>query len=207
MGQLGTNCYLVEDGGEVGIIDPGDAGDFIIRKITDLESKPVWIMATHGHFDHIMAASELALAYQIPFYIHPQDEFLLSRAKESAEYFTGVSADPILVKPEFLSEDKKISLGNINFEIIETPGHTPGGVCLYSQKGNILFCGDLVFFGGGVGRTDFKYSSEEDLHQSIEKILKLPEETVVYPGHGEKTSIEELKHILGSKKLARSEFL
>lgn len=199
VGQVGTNCYLVEDNGEVAVVDPGDSGDFIIRKIQDMEVKPVWMATTHGHFDHLLAVTELALTLKIPFYLNSKDKFLLERAKETAEYFLGIPADPVLVEPKSFP-DEGLYVGKVNFEVIETPGHTPGSICLYSKKEKVLFCGDLIFAGGGVGRTDFKYCSEKDLNDSVKKILKLPEETIVYPGHGEKTTIK------GSKKLARSEF-
>lgn len=199
VGQMGTNCYLIEDNGEVGVVDPGDSGDFIIRKIQDMEAKPVWVAATHGHFDHVLAVSELALTLKIPFYLNSKDKFLLEKAKETAEYFLGIPTDPILVEPQDFPSSS-LDVGNVDFTVIETPGHTPGSVCLYSKKEKVLFCGDLIFAGGGVGRTDFKYCSEKDLNDSVKKILKLPEETIVYSGHGEATTIK------GSKKLARSEF-
>ncbi|MCL5784932.1 MAG: MBL fold metallo-hydrolase [Patescibacteria group bacterium] len=193
VGSLATNCYLVESKGEVGIIDPGDAGDFIIQKIEDLKSKPVWIAATHGHFDHVLAISEIALTYEIPFYLHPKDEFLLKRATESAEYFTGVQTDPVLVAPQPFPKSKKLRVGKLELEVIEIPGHTPGGVGFYCPKEKALFSGDLIFAGGGVGRTDFNYASEEELLYSINRILKLPPETVVYPGHGGNFTLDKLR--------------
>lgn len=196
VGSLGTNCYLVESGGEIGIIDPGDDADFIIRKIQDTGLTPVWVACTHGHFDHVLAVSELALAFEIPFYLHPEDEFLLKRAKETSEYFLGVSADPILITPKPLKMGMKLEVGEEFLEVLETPGHTPGGVSLYSKKDKALFCGDLVFAHGGVGRTDFKYASEEELEASIKKVLKMPEDILVYPGHGDEVTITELKRDL-----------
>jgi len=193
VGSLGTNCYLVESGDQVGIIDPGDDADFIVRKIQDLGAAPAWIACTHGHFDHVLAVSELALGFKIPFYLGKKDEFLLQRAKETSEYFLGVSADPVLVTPEDLKSGDFLTIGEEALEVIDTPGHTPGSVSLYSKKDEFLICGDLVFAHGGVGRTDFKYASEEDLEDSIKKILELPEETMVYPGHGDEATIRELK--------------
>lgn len=196
VGQLRTNCYLVEDEGEVGIIDPGDDGDYILRKMEDLKAKPVWIVATHGHFDHVLGISEIVLATNIPFYLNPKDNFLLQRAKKSAEHFTKTYADPMLVKPLPLSQTSKISVGRENFQVIETPGHTPGGISFYCKKEKVLFPGDLIFARGAVGRTDFEYASFENLTKSIKKVLKLPEETVVYPGHGESTTIGKIKNEL-----------
>ena len=193
VGQLQTNCYLIEDSGEVGIVDPGDDGDFIMRQIMDLGAKPVWIVLTHGHFDHVLAVTELILAYNIPVFLHPKDKFLLKEAKRSAEYFLGVEADPILADCEPLSEGTELAVGKDKLKVLEAPGHTPGGVCLYNREEKILFCGDLMFEGGGVGRTDFSYCSTEDLEKSIERMLKLPEDTVVYPGHGDKTTVKKTR--------------
>lgn len=191
VGQMGTNCYLVESNGEVGIIDPGDDGEYIIEQIEKEEWKPVWVLATHGHFDHVLAVTELCLTYKIPFYINPKDKFLLERTEETALYFAQFLVEPVAVEPEPCG--KILTLGKENFEVIESPGHTPGGICLYNKKRKALLCGDLVFAGGGVGRTDFKYSSEEDLVDSIMEIIKLPDDVVIYPGHGETLLVKDLK--------------
>lgn len=193
VGQMGTNCYLVESGEEVGIVDPGDDGEYIIEKIEASGKKPLWVTATHGHFDHVLCVSEVALTYNIPFYISPKDNFLLKQAPGSAEYFTGVKADPLLVEPFPFPEQGTVRVGEERLEIIETPGHTPGGVCFYSRKYKSLIGGDLLFAGGGIGRTDFRYSSVVDLEKSIKKVLKLPENTIVFPGHGEETTVGDLK--------------
>ncbi|MDO8638666.1 MAG: MBL fold metallo-hydrolase [Candidatus Daviesbacteria bacterium] len=191
VGQMGTNCYLIESDGEIGIIDPGDDGDFIIRKIIDLGAKPVWVVATHGHFDHVLAVSEICLSLDIPFYLNPQDNFLLEKTQDSAEYFLKIDVDPILIKPLPLSpaSQARLGVGKEEFQVIETPGHSPGGICLYNKKEKVLFSGDLIFARGLVGRTDFKYCSKENLQKSIKKILKLPEDVALYPGHGEESTI------------------
>lgn len=193
VGSLKTNCYFVSQDNEVGIIDPGDDADFVIRTIQTSGEKPVWIAATHGHFDHVLAASELSLAFNIPFYINPEDKFLLDRAKESAEHFLGIYADPVLVETRDLKERMRLKIGDEFLEVIETPGHTPGGISLYSRKNKILFCGDLIFDRGTVGRTDFKYASAKDLENSIKKVMKLPGNTVIYPGHSDPTTVSSHK--------------
>lgn len=191
VGQFGTNCYLVESNGQVGIIDPGDDGEYIIDQIEKNGWKVAWVVATHGHFDHVLAVTELALTYKVPFYSNPKDKFLLKRADETAAYFIHFNVEPVAVDSEPFG--KTLSLGKEKFEIMDMPGHTPGGVCLYNKKNNVMFGGDLVFAGGGVGRTDFKYSSNENLLDSIMELLKLPEETVIYPGHGESLHVKDLK--------------
>jgi len=194
-GQLQTNCYLVYDNqaSDVIIIDPGDDADFITRIISDLSKKPSKIIATHGHFDHVLAVTELKLAYDIPFLIHKDDEFLLKRLQSTAKHFLGVKTDPTPLVDKNLKEGDKIKVGKHILKVVETPGHTPGGISLYCKKAKILFAGDTIFEKGGVGRTDFVYANNNQLMESIQKLLKLPEETVVYTGHGGKTTIKEAK--------------
>lgn len=193
VGQLQTNCYLVWPhsakalrGKDAIIIDPGDDADFIIRKIQDFGLKPALIVATHGHFDHALAIIELRLAFKIPFLIHQADLFLLRRLQETTRYFTGTETDPILPPDKFVKEGDLIKFGKEKLKVIETPGHTPGSICLY-QKG-ILFSGDTLF-AQGIGRTDFSYASLKKLKNSLKKLFQLPKKTVVYPGHGSKTRL------------------
>lgn len=211
VGQLQANCYLVwdEKTSQAIIIDPGDDGDFIIRRIQDFNLEPKLVIATHGHFDHVLAVTELKLAFNIPFLIHRADLFLLNRAPRTAQFFTGVKSDPSLPADKFIKEGDIIKFGKESLKVIETPGHTPGSICLYQKRDTvhprggvapaahlggegILFSGDTLF-AQGVGRTDFKYASKEQLEKSIEKLLKLPPETLVYPGHEETEIIEEIQ--------------
>lgn len=192
VGSLQTNCYLYwdEKSQKAIIIDPGDDGDFIAQKILSLKLKPLLIIATHGHFDHILAVTELKLAFNIPFLINRADLFLLNRASRTAQFFIGVKPDPSLPADRFIKEGDIVKFGKEGLKVIETPGHTPGGISLY--KKGILFSGDTIF-SDGYGRTDFSYASRSDLEKSIKKILKLPPETIIYPGHGQETSVEEAK--------------
>jgi len=185
VGQLQTNCYLIVDKSsrDALIVDPGDDADYIIRIISDHQCKPVKIIATHGHFDHILAAAELKLAFKIPFYIRGEDNFLVDRMKTSADHFLGITTSEPAKVDGFLKS--KVTWGKSTMEIIHTPGHTPGSISLYSKEEKILFCGDLLFAGRSVGRTDFAYSSQKDLEKSLKRVFQLPGETEVYPGHGE----------------------
>ncbi len=194
-GQLQTNCYIVFDKEFSGaiVIDPGDDADYITRILTDLNKKPFKIVATHGHFDHVLAVTELKLAYDIPFLIHKSDEFLLKRLQSTAKHFLGVKTDPAPLVDKYLKEGDEIKIGKYILKVIETPGHTPGGISFYCKKAKVLFAGDTIFEKGGVGRTDFVYANNSHLMKSIRKLLKLPEETVVYTGHGGKTTIKEVK--------------
>jgi glyoxylase-like metal-dependent hydrolase (beta-lactamase superfamily II) len=175
---MATNCYIA--GGM--IVDPGDDAEYIISHLT---VKPTMIVATHGHFDHIMAAYALQRAYNIPFYIHEDDIFLLGRMQSSAKHFLGLKeVDP----PPVPSKIKDLPF-------IHTPGHTPGSVCLYFKEDNVLFSGDTIFAGGAVGRTDFSYSDKTALTRSVQIILSLPQDTRILPGHGEQTTVrEEMVH-------------
>ncbi len=193
VGQMQENCYLVYDSKslEVMIIDPGDDADYIERIIADNKLKPTEIIATHGHFDHIMAVTELKLAYGIPFAIHKNDEFLVKNMQSSAKHFLGIITDPPPAIDEFLDTKSLIKIGDYQLEIIETPGHTPGSCCFYSKAENILFAGDLLFADGGVGRSDFSYSNGEELQISLKKIFKLSPETIIYSGHGRSSTLKE----------------
>lgn len=190
VGQMQSNCYLVidEKSQEAIIIDPGDDGDFIIRRIQDEGVKPSLIVTTHGHFDHVMAATELKLAFKIPFYIHENDQSILNRHQATARYFLGVNVDPPPQVDHYLKEGDIVHVGKEKLTVMETPGHTPGSICFYSAPN--LFCGDLLFADGGVGRTDLSGGNQQLLYKSIkEKIFTLPDKTIIYPGHGEPTTV------------------
>jgi len=193
VGQLQTNCYLVWDklSGKGVIIDPGDDADLILNRLRDLEIKPLFILATHGHFDHVLAVLELKLALKIPFLIYQKDLFLLKKAAVSADYFTGNREAFLPLPDQYLREKEIIVFGNSQLEVKELPGHTPGGVIFLGDK--IVFSGDSLFYQG-IGRTDLSYSSSHDLLNGIKnKLFTLPQETIFYPGHGEETTIGEEK--------------
>ena len=195
LGQLQTNCYLLIHDNECIIVDPADEAGFLLEELQRKKLKPVALIATHGHFDHILAVGEIQMSFEIPFYIHQDDLFLVKRLNETVIHFLGYN--PHALQPKNIRDlrIKESRIKNFKFEIIFTPGHTPGGVCFYFEKENIVFTGDTLF-KEGIGRYDFSYSSYSDLQSSLKKLLHLPKETVVYPGHGEKTEIKnEMKKI------------
>lgn len=196
VGKLKANCYLVFEEGkrEAIIIDPGDEPELIINRISELEIKPKYIIATHGHFDHLTAVNELKAAFKIPFLMHQADEELLKWMRKSAIYFTNADPGPSPTIDKYLG--RKLSIFKHQFSVIETPGHTPGGVCFYNKKEGILFSGDTIFAGGMTGRWDFPYSNKAQLMKSVTKLIKLPSDTMVYPGHGEKTTIGKERRLL-----------
>ncbi len=178
VGELQTNCYLVwNKSQDCLIIDPGDEADFITEEIINLKLKPQAILLTHGHYDHCLACLELKLNFNIPIYLDEKDNFLYQNASKSAEHWSATKA---FKQPLTTPLPKEIKLGEELIKVISTPGHTPGSVCFYAAPH--LIVGDTIF-EDGVGRTDFSYSSASDLQKSINLIMSLPEDTLIYPGH------------------------
>lgn len=192
VGQMKANCYLLIDtkSQDCIVIDPGDDTEYIKTIVLHNNLLPKKIIVTHGHVDHVMAVWELCATWQIPFWASKKDEFLINNMSRSAQHWLGFDPGPIPVVNKDLGRQKEISFEKHFFKIIQTPGHTPGSVCLYLEKENIIFVGDLIFAGGGVGRTDFSYSNKNELDKSVEKILQLPPQTIFYPGHGESDTLE-----------------
>jgi hydroxyacylglutathione hydrolase len=192
LGQLETNCYLVwdEETKEGLVIDPADDGVGISEEIENKGIKLVGVVMTHGHFDHCLAALDLKLIYNVPIYLDSKDKFLLDRQDETAKFFLKMEMQiPNLVKiDKDLEVIAEINFGENKLEVIKTPGHTPGSVCLYSKEDNLLFSGDTLFKDSR-GRTDFKYGSTKKIYESLHKLMELPEETEVLSGHGEPTTI------------------
>jgi len=198
LGQLETNCYLVwDEKTKKGIvIDPADDGIGISEEIMAEGIELVGVVMTHGHFDHSLAALDLKLIYNVPIYLDSKDKFLLDRQDETAKYFLKMDIKtPNIVKD--LEEITEINFGESKLEVIKTPGHTPGSVCLFNLPHSlfdkrevkpILFSGDTLFKGLR-GRTDFKYGSTKKIYESLHKLIELPEETEVLSGHGEPTTI------------------
>jgi hydroxyacylglutathione hydrolase len=203
-GRAPGKLFLLEQGREALLIDPADDASFILEEIQRRNLTLVGMLATHGHFDHIMAVGEIQMAYagvethcnaSLPLYIHPKDQFLIDRLESTAEHFLGYK--PIIIKPKtiaYLSTDK-LQVSSYKLQVVSTPGHTPGSVCFYFPDEQVVFTGDTLF-AGAVGRTDLSYSSKSDLRNSLKTLFALPEETVVYPGHGEETYVGEEKGIL-----------
>lgn len=196
LGELQANCYLLENEGKAIIIDPADDGSFLLEEVLRKNLELVALLATHGHFDHVMAVGEIQMSFAVPFYLHKKDQFLIDRLESTAERFLGHKA--ILLPPNSITH---LSVGQLEifpfkFQVLFTPGHTPGGVSFYFPEEPALFTGDTLF-AGAVGRTDLSYSNKKDLWDSLRMILAFPEETTIYPGHGESTYIGQEKTVLG----------
>lgn len=190
LGQMQTNCYLLINNNYCLIVDPGDEADFILEQLQRQKLIPLGIIATHGHFDHLMAVGEIQASFKIPLYIFKEDLFLVERLNETAEYFLGRSPKILLPKDIKYFKVGELKINNFKFKIILTPGHTPGSCSLYFKDEKVIFTGDTLF-KQGIGRYDFSYSSKQELKTSLEKIFLLPKKTIVYPGHGEITTIGE----------------
>ncbi len=191
LGELQANCYFLIQDKDCVIIDPGDSADFILEEVSRNNLKVKAIIATHGHFDHVMAVGELQASFDAPFYISSKDQFLLDRVAETAKHFLGHTPIVIPIKASKDITAGKFQISNFKFQIFHTPGHTPGSVCLYNKDEGVLFTGDTLF-KDGIGRYDFSYSNKKELLTSINQLIEvLPEETLVYPGHGDPTTLGE----------------
>lgn len=187
VGMLSTNCYLASCSvtKEVLIVDPGldlvSEAQAIVDYMSEVELTPRCIINTHGHQDHIKGNVFFQNRFNIPVCIHSLDEHAIA----------GLGADShapnILLK-----EGSKIECGQETLTILHTPGHTPGSICLLGER--ILFSGDTLF-AGGIGRTDFPGGSGSDMRLSLQRLIELPNYLMVYPGHGETTTIGEEKRI------------
>lgn len=192
VGDLQVNCYILadEETKEALVIDPGDEAHKIWKVIEKSNFQLKNILLTHGHADHIGALTELKSKTSSTVLIHKNDAEMLSDASLN---FSSLYGFPITTVPadDFLSENQKIYCGKIILEVLHTPGHSAGGICLKGE--GFVFTGDTLFTGS-VGRTDFPGSSFRQLFESIaNKLLVLPPETVIFPGHGPSSTIGEEK--------------
>ena len=183
VGGFEVNCSILSENGKAWIVDPGQEAD----RITDLLAKkglePAAILLTHGHFDHIGAIPGLLAKFpDLPVYVHEKDVLMIGHPLNQ-------------LPPEYTSFAKPRNLATLDnlegldgLEILETPGHTPGGVCYYFPKDKLLLSGDTLF-AGSVGRTDLPGGDMATLMDSLQKLTALPDDTLVIPGHGMHTRI------------------
>jgi len=194
VGMFEENCYLYAcpKTREAAIIDPGDEAQRILETIQEHKLIPKYIINTHGHIDHICAIDEVSEVYPVPLAIHPADLPMYTDERNAQMY--GRTAPLVKRKPDILlKEGDQITFGTLTLEILHTPGHTPGGICLVSQP-HCVFSGDTLFYRG-IGRTDFVGGDYAQIEQSIRhKLYTLDDNLVVFPGHGEPTTIAEEKH-------------
>jgi hydroxyacylglutathione hydrolase len=192
LGGYQTNCYVLRQNDAAQdclIIDPGLEADELIEFIGEQKLQPLAVVLTHGHIDHIAGVSILRNRFpEIKLYIHKLDANMLSEPVNNLSTMTGVG---FTTEPEDVSlhDGDEIDLVGVKLLVLHTPGHTPGGISLYSKEAGIVFVGDTLF-ADSIGRTDFPGGSMSQLLNSVRlKLFTLPEKTEVYPGHGPATTI------------------
>lgn len=188
-GPFATNAYVVgcPATGNAAIVDPGvDSAENVISALSGHQLTPTKIILTHSHWDHIGDVAVLKEKYNIPVLIHRLDAPNL--AEPGSDGLPMWYAIRGVVADEYIEEGDKIPVGDLLFEVIHTPGHTPGGVCLYCEKENVLLSGDTLF-KQSIGNISFPTSNPDDMWLSLKKLEKISAQTRVYPGHGPSTTI------------------
>ncbi len=176
LGLLSANCYLLWDGPDAVVIDPGGQAETILNRLRELGVTLRAIVLTHGHFDHVGAVGELREATGCRVYLSVPDTVLPAQ----------ITAGPI-PSTDLFDDGDTLRFGNIELHAILTPGHTPGSCCL--QAGNRLFTGDTLF-RGSIGRTDLPCGDWDQMMQSLKKLAALSGDLYVYPGHGDATTLD-----------------
>lgn len=190
--MLGENCYIIQDDEtrETMIIDPGNLSKELEEMLETLDIKLKYIILTHCHADHMNGAEQIKQKYGGKILIHREDAEGLTKPEINLCYYIGLE-DVKANADSRLNDGDLLHIGGLEFKVIYTPGHTNGSICLYCEEEGLLFSGDTLFRGAW-GRTDLPTSSFENVINSItEKLMVLPEETIVYPGHGKSTIIKE----------------
>lgn len=190
LGDVSTNCYLIynQKSREAVVVDPADNGAFVLNKCWELQVKPVAVILTHGHFDHILAVEDICRAFSCQVYAGREEDRLLQDSSMNLSTIMGTERT-IVCADVLVKEKDELSLAGFKWNVLETPGHTAGSVCYYIPSEQVLFSGDTLF-AGSLGRTDLPTGDQKEIVSSIrEKLLPLPEETKVFPGHGEGTTI------------------
>ena len=188
VGPVSTNCYIVsnEETKETFIIDPGEEAESIEQKLQEEQLNLKAILLTHGHFDHMMAVNELLEKHQVEVYIGENEEELLGDPYQNCS--GSMMNRPYITKAnKTLKDNDVLELAGMTIKVLYTPGHTGGGVCYYLEAENVLFSGDTVFCQS-VGRSDLPTGNGRVLQESIrKKIVPLPEDMQIFPGHGDST--------------------
>lgn len=196
LGPVSTNCYLIyhQETKEALIIDPADNASYLLNKCRELGVVPVGILLTHGHFDHILAAEDIRRAFHIKIYAGEKEVDLLQSPTLNLSW-THAGKETTLVADSLVKDEMILNLIGFRWKVITTPGHTAGSVCYQIESEKILLSGDTLF-EESLGRTDLPTADPSAIVHSItQKLFLLAEDTVVYPGHGDPTTIgHEKKH-------------
>lgn len=190
LGGVSTNCYIIYHNTtkKAVIVDPADNGAYILHKCRELGVTPEAILLTHGHFDHILATKDVQRAFRCKVYAGREEDRLLQ--DPSLNLSGTLGTDQMSISADYLVRDGEVlHLIGFDWKVIETPGHTEGSVCYYIEAEEVLISGDTLF-AQSLGRTDLPTGSSRKILDSIrDRLLVLPEDTMVYPGHGDQTTI------------------
>jgi hydroxyacylglutathione hydrolase len=190
VGPLQENCYLLADRAarEAVLIDPGDEAPHLLSALESRELALQAIWLTHAHFDHVGALADILDVHPVPVYMHPADQPVLQRAAESAAAW-GITIRQPATDTIAIADGETLRVGELSVRCLHTPGHAPGHVAFYLEEHGVAIAGDALF-RGSIGRTDIPFGNHEQLLTSIrEKLLTLPPETVILPGHGPETTV------------------
>jgi glyoxylase-like metal-dependent hydrolase (beta-lactamase superfamily II) len=190
VGPFQENCYIVgdESTGEGALIDPGDEATRIALAVEQTQLDIGKIIITHAHIDHVGAVADLATEYACPVLLHPEAEPMLKQMPTQA-MMMGMKFGKVPTVDEYIEDEEVLEVGGLRLRALYTPGHAPGHLSFYEESEGLVISADALF-AGSVGRVDLPGGSMEVLMKSIEeRLLTLPDETVVYPGHGPATTI------------------
>ena len=193
LGDYQTNCYCVRQNEKTNdclIIDPGMGASVLVQMLNENDYTPVDILLTHGHADHIGGVETLRQHWpEVRVAIHKDDAAMLASPADNLSLMAGVMVQTRPAEVLLDSDKMYYQAAGLRFKVLHTPGHTPGGICLYASDEQILFAGDTLF-AGSIGRSDFPGGNHRVLIDMIrQKLLTLPEQTTVYTGHGPATTI------------------
>lgn len=193
VGMAQSNCYIVHNETEAIIVDPGGEQARIEQTIERLDIKPIAILLTHTHYDHIGALEGIRDTYNVPVYVAAEENNWLMDPMKNLSGYVGESITTRPAEEELLIGDE-MTIGDFTFKVLPTPGHSPGGVSFVFMDGDFVITGDALF-GGSIGRTDFPGSNHEQLLTSIrEQLFTLPEHYTIYPGHMGRSTIGHEKN-------------
>ena len=189
VGTMGTNCYIVADGEASVIIDPGFQAEKLEAFLREKGLRPAYILLTHGHYDHIGAVRALREAFGCKLAIGRRDLEMLADRRKSLAIMRGMTDEDYLLTPDLLlGEGDAVTAGPMRFEVLDTPGHTAGGVSY--KCGDLLFTGDTLF-AGDIGRIDLYGGDYPSMLASLKKLAALPGDYRVLPGHGPESTLEQ----------------
>lgn len=189
LGMVSTNCYFIykESDRKAVIIDPADNAHFILNKCREMDLTPEAILLTHGHFDHIMAVKDIVRAFPVKVYAGERETGLLEKPDVNLSW-SYVNEQLEILPDVKVKDQEELDIIGLRWKVLATPGHTAGSVCYWIPQEEALFSGDTLFCES-YGRTDLPTGNTSQILESLSQLFKLPENTVVYPGHGEATTI------------------